>query len=74
VGETLHTVQAAMQRDGNEGQQLREVVLQGTKDLVDAHQGTDVLLRRQADNLEALNVELRRLVQPKVEDEAELAG
>ncbi|WP_329922635.1 hypothetical protein [Stenotrophomonas geniculata] len=74
VGETLHKVQAAMQRDGNEGQQLREVVLQGTKDLVDAHQGTDVLLRRQADNLEALNVELRRLVQPKVEDEAELAG
>lgn len=74
VGETLHKVQVAMQRDGNEGQQLREVVLQGTKHLVDAHQGTDVLLRRQADNLEALNVELRRLVQPKVEDEAELAG
>jgi len=74
VGETLHKVQAAMQRDGNEGQQLREVVLQGTRHLVDAHQGTDVLLRRQVDNLEALNVELRRLVQPKVEDEAELAG
>ncbi len=74
VGETLHKVQAAMQRDGNEGQQLREVVLQGTRHLVDAHQGTDVLLRRQVDNLEALNVELRRLVQPKVENEAELAG
>ncbi|OCK45291.1 hypothetical protein BA766_19225 [Stenotrophomonas maltophilia] len=74
VGETLHKVQAAMQRDGNEGQQLREVVIQGAKRVVDAHQGTDVLLRRQADNLEALNVELRRLVQPKVEDEAELAG
>ncbi|WP_149909041.1 hypothetical protein [Stenotrophomonas maltophilia] len=74
VGETLHKVQAAMQRDGNEGQQLREVVIQGAKRVVDAHQGTDVLLRRQADNLEALNVELRRLVQPKVADEAELAG
>lgn len=74
VGETLHKVQAAMQRDGNEGQQLREVVLLGTRHLVDAHQGTDVLLRRQVDNLEALNVELRRLVQPKVENEAELAG
>lgn len=74
VGVTLHKVQAAMQRDGNEGQQLREVVSQGTKRLVDAHQGTYDLLRRQADNLEAFHAELRRLVPPRVEDEAVLGG
>lgn len=50
------------------------VVSQGTKRLVDAHQGTYDLLRRQADNLEAFHAELRRLVPPRVEDEAVLGG
>lgn len=74
VGETLQKVQAAMQRDGNEGQQLRDAMSRGADRLVAAHQENHGLLRRQAENLDAVHAELRRLVQFQAKDEAELAG
>ncbi|WP_312250287.1 hypothetical protein [Stenotrophomonas geniculata] len=74
TGGALRSLEAALRRDGSEGERLRAALAGGAEMVAQAHGRSHDLLQRQVDSLEALRRELLSLAQPKVEDEAELAG
>ncbi|MGB5905866.1 MAG: hypothetical protein WBG87_00390 [Stenotrophomonas maltophilia] len=74
TGQALRSLQAALTRDGNEAERLHAALAKGAEVVAQAHSRIHDLLQRQVDSLEVLREELRSLVQPRMEDEAELAG
>lgn len=71
---SLQQLVLRLDRDGSEGEQLREEVARGSDAVVRAHKDSQDLLQRQTHSLEALRGLMQGIVRPLPKDEAELAG